>query len=228
MPPIDLCILDHSYLLTSCPDIDTLPLDDWIEREPLDDRATYVLLQEILSALIELLDNGIAHGAVALEHIWVADLRPKTPAFWLTGWFAAGPMSNDQLESCHFADVNMAMETIAKARSKLTWFEDPVVNGILCELLQHKRISAEKLFEQLGEMTSGALVDFPFEVVPLRRNFTLTQFLRKNGRTEIFYRKIDLVAMGRAYFAHNVERCQKATQELLCMRPDPAFPNWDD
>jgi hypothetical protein len=210
---VDLCLLDHSYILTDCPH-DAVSLADRISYEPLDDRTTYVLLQGILSAIRVLFNNGITHGAITSSNILVADLSPKNPRFWLTGFLPTRPMSQDKIKESHSADVGRALRTIAEACGDSDYFEDPAANTIFAgflQALQSKTLSIKEILDEFNTLTYGS-VDTPFQRVYLSKVFLIEQVQFDD---QVYYWKIELAQMARAFLAQNTEKSQAAYENIL-------------
>lgn len=82
--PSAVCLLDNPYILTPCP-FYSLPLAELIQLEPLNDRSTYALLRGVLSTLDVLFEGGITGVSISSDVLFVSDLSPEDPHFWLAG-----------------------------------------------------------------------------------------------------------------------------------------------
>ncbi|KAI9766674.1 MAG: hypothetical protein M1840_006318 [Geoglossum simile] len=189
-----------------------------IENEPLDGRAAFTLLQGILSAILVLFNNDISHGAIESNNILVANLSPKNPRFWLTGFSSARLMPENKLKESHSADVGMALRTVAEARGDPNYFEDPAANDIFAGFLQasqSKTLSAREILTEFNTLTNG-VVGSLFEKIYLTKVFSIDQY---QFCDKVYYWKNDIASIARTSLAHNTERSQEAQERVLRAKP---------
>lgn len=222
----NICLLDQPYILTECPR-DAYPLGDFIPDQPLNSRAAYVLLHEILSTIAKLLSKGIVHGAITLDNILVEDLSPENPRFWLIGFSSFEPISEDRIRERHSADVRMALQTISEAQVRSDCFQDPVANKIFNRFFQTTRsklLTTQEVLGAFNTLTHGK-VDFPFKSANLTKVFSLEQF-QFGG--QLYYRKTELAAIAQALYAQNASKRQQASESVLCTKPNAILPGHED
>ena len=217
-----------------CP-FDTLPLADAIQYEPLDDRARYALLQEVLRTLDEIYKKGIANVTITWSNVLVARLSPDKPLFWLTGISSARVMSEDTIKETHSTDVYTAMRTIGRTHGGADYFEDPAANAILTGFLQSlpsTPLSARDILDGFQTLTHG-LADFPFKSSYLEKEFSAEQF---RFGDQAYYRKTELALIAQALFGQTAKKSQQAYTRILSTKPSEKLPghegeqllNWQD
>ncbi|PGH31945.1 hypothetical protein GX50_05273 [[Emmonsia] crescens] len=223
--PGGLCLLDHPYILTSCP-FDALPFAELFEYELRDDRTTYTLLQGILSALHILFEGGVAGVAITSKNVIIDDPHPGSPQFWLTGVSSARLITEDEIKEKHSTDVKAAMRIFTEDRESQNYFQHPVVNSAFTEILegpQSKPLSAQYILDKFATLTRGD-VDYRFKPSYLAAKIPAKRF-RSSGQT--YYQKTEIGRVASAIFSQTAEESQQAYTKVLSTKSRYAIHGYE-